>query len=718
MEVRGLGRVARWAGLAGRLTGGRLRTRLTAAFAVVLVPLTLAVVLAAGELHASSAEALQATAEVHDLTGTVRLQADLRTLAGMVAASSASTGRERVLLERLDGEIAGLAGVHAAAARLPAARVVAFWPAIRAAAVRSLSADPGSSSPANDREVFATLLEQMRGQLDQAALASGAELREELDAAQARGHKDRSLLVVVLVAGLVLAVLVLVGLHRGLVGPLRRLAVAARRFGRGDLAYTLEVTGDDELGQVATAFREMAWQLSASRAQLEHRALHDELTGLANRVLFTDRVGHALTGLARRAQPLAVVFVDLDGFKTVNDTLGHAGGDRLLLQVAGALTAAVRPTDTVARLGGDEFAILIEDAAPPVPGALAARLHQALEEIDSAVGLPVQASLGIAEAVVGDRRGAEELLRDADTAMYAAKAGGSGRTVWFTPALRREVLDRLGLQAELAQAARAGQLRLHYQPIIDLPTGRVSGVEALLRWQHPTRGLLPPGVFIGIAETSGLIIDIGAWVLTHATADVARLSAELDQPLGVCVNVSPLQLDHCDFLDQVRSALAGSGLPPDQLTVEITESVLVADAEPQLRRLKQLGIALAVDDFGTGYSALHYLRRFPIDYLKIDRSFIAGLEHPATTGEEDQAIVRAIIDLARSIGMRTIAEGVEHLTQLQQLREMGCDQAQGFHLARPMILDKLHDWVREQDHPDRSARQPAQHPRPVPGSAR
>lgn len=569
--------------------GWRLRTRLVVAAAVVVGPLTLAVSMAAVELHASALEARRSTAEVSDLSGTVRLQADLRELRKTVVSFDAAAGRvDAGLLARVDSEVADLAGVHAAEAGLPARRAEAFWPAIRAAAVRSLAAGQGGSA-GNDQEIFATLLDPMRAQLDQVALASSAELQEELAAAKARGHRDRTWLAVVLAGGLVLAVAAQVGLHRGLSGPLRQLERAARRFGRGDLTYPLEVTGTDELGQVATAFREMAGQLSASRSQLEHRAVHDQLTGLANRVLFTDRVGHTLARSARRTQPLAVAFADLDGFKTVNDTLGHDGGDRLLIQVAAALTGAVRAGDTVARLGGDEFAVLFEDCDRATASELALRLHEALARLDSAVGLPVRASVGVVAAEPADPRGAADLLRDADTAMYAAKRGGSGRTIWFTPDLRDELLDRIGLQGELSHATSTGQLRLHYQPIIDIATGQTVGVEALLRWQHPTRGLLAPGVFIGIAETSGLIVEIGAWVLNRATADIAHLASELDRPLEVCVNVSPLQLDHPPFLDQVRSALTSSGLIPSQLTVEITESVLVADAEPRLRQLKQLG---------------------------------------------------------------------------------------------------------------------------------
>ena len=432
--------------------------------------------------------------------------------------------------------------------------------------------------------------------------------------------------------------------------------------------------------------------------QLEHQAFHDPLTGLANRALFRDRVEHALARAARGAG-VAVLFLDLDDFKTVNDSLGHPAGDALLDAVAQRLLGATRAGDTVARLGGDEFAVLLEDTASPADAVAAAdRVRAALAAPVPLAGreMRVGASLGLAHAHPGE--GPAELLRNADVAMYQAKAAGKGRCVVFEPAMHAAVLERLELEADLRQAleraaalppraadaAPADALRLVYQPIVDLATGRVVAFEALARWHHPTRGAVPPLTFIAVAEETGLIVPLGRWVLREACRQLRRWDAAV--PPGAAptlgVNLSGRQLEDDGLLADIAAALADAGVAAERLTLEITESVLMrrADALERLQAVKALGVRLAVDDFGTGYSSLSYLHRFPVDVLKIDKTFVDGVGRAGNDG----AVARAILALGTALKLRTVAEGVERADQLDGLRALGCDLAQGYLFAEPL----------------------------------
>jgi diguanylate cyclase (GGDEF)-like protein/PAS domain S-box-containing protein len=429
----------------------------------------------------------------------------------------------------------------------------------------------------------------------------------------------------------------------------------------------------------------------AFERRLAHQATHDPLTGLPNRLLLIDRLEGALARARRHRSRVAVLFLDLDHFKVVNDSLGHGLGDRLLLAISERLSSALRPGDTVARFGGDEFVVLCEDVATSDDAVTVA------ERIDAAISgrflideteVFVGVSIGIAcpDEVDVDP---ETLIRDADAAMYRAKDRGRARWELFDNQMRASAVDRLDIENALRRALDHRELRVFYQPIIDVANGAIDGVEALLRWEHPERGLLNPDEFITVAEETGLIVPIGAWVLDQATRQVQRWHAAAPDrgPLRLAVNLSGRQLGHPRLVEDVATVLADTGIDPGLVELEITESVLMDDVEASeetLNRLHQLGVKLAVDDFGTGYSSLSYLQRFPVDLLKVDRSFVAGLGAENGEGAGDSAIVTAIVTLAHTLGLGAAAEGVETAGQLAALRELGCDRAQGFFIARPM----------------------------------
>jgi diguanylate cyclase (GGDEF)-like protein len=443
--------------------------------------------------------------------------------------------------------------------------------------------------------------------------------------------------------------------------------------------------------------------------QLRHQALHDALTGLPNRVLVLDRAAQMLARARRQRLPVAALYVDVDGFKHVNDTFGHAAGDELLRVLAKRLSSVVREGDTAARLGGDEFVVLVEgstlDAGPElVAERLLEVLRQPYDMNDGQVSrrLSLTVSIGIA---FGLRETAEELLRDADLALYQAKLAGRNRYVLFHSAMQAAAQDRLAIEMDLAEALERHELFLLYQPTFDLQSESVIGVEALIRWRHPTRGTLAPEEFITVAEESGLIVPIGRWVLGVACRQ-ARTWHRRGYRLGISVNVSARQLDDDTLIDDVRGALEASGLEPTYLTLEVTETTLMRDPEAtarRLRSLKQLGVRIAIDDFGTGYSSLAYLRQFPADALKIDRSFISDI----AASKQSTALIHTLVQLGKTLQIDTLAEGIEDQVQLETLQRQNCDHGQGFLFSRPLDVNAIESFLQTADTSPLRPRRPA-----------
>jgi diguanylate cyclase (GGDEF)-like protein/PAS domain S-box-containing protein len=432
--------------------------------------------------------------------------------------------------------------------------------------------------------------------------------------------------------------------------------------------------------------KEAERERAALEQQLAYQAFHDPLTGLANRVLFKDRIDHALTRCARSKEEIAVLFLDLDNFKSTNDTLGHDAGDCMLRAAADRLHSCLRDSDTIARFGGDEFAILLEgiDDEKTVY-VVAQRLVESMKQpfdLDNRQALS-SASLGIAFS--GRRgEGAEELLANADVAMYAAKSQGKSCIETYRPDMRRSLIQRMDLETGLRRAVRNDEFVLHYQPIVDVEDGRITGLEALVRWNDPDRGVIPPGEFIPLAEETGLILPMGKWVLEQACSQASAWRRRYHNfDLKISVNISARQFQQPTFVSDVGDVLRMTQLPPGSLVLELTESILVQDSSVAVRKineLKELGVQLALDDFGTGYSSLNYLRAFPIDVLKIDKSFIDGVGK----GVEESALARAIVQIGETLCLRTVAEGIESEEQAVELRSLGCGEGQGFFFARPL----------------------------------
>jgi diguanylate cyclase (GGDEF)-like protein/PAS domain S-box-containing protein len=452
-----------------------------------------------------------------------------------------------------------------------------------------------------------------------------------------------------------------------------------------------DLRSDGAVGGIVLNGRDVS-ERKAFEEQLAHQAFHDPVTHLANRALFNDRVRHAVARSLREGMGMAVLFVDLDDFKTVNDSLGHAVGDRVLLEVAQRIAGSVRAADTAARFGGDEFAILLEDVQDMQTAVeTAERILEALSrplDLDEK-HLVIRASLGISIAEAGHPIDADELIRNADAAMYIAKGDGKGGYRLFEPAMHDRVVARLALRADLQRALEREEFELHYQPLVRLEDGVITGLEALIRWRHPTRGLIPPGDFIPFAEETGLIVEIGRWVLHEGCREAKLLRERIGGPVlpTVGINLSVKQLFHSDIVADVSAALDAAGLEPGALTLEITESVMMTDTElavARLEELRALGVRLAMDDFGTGYSSLSSLSLFPLDILKMDRSLLAVGATPVTSG-----LASAVLSLGETFELEVVAEGIEYPEQSATLRELGCDTGQGFYFARPMDPERL-----------------------------
>jgi diguanylate cyclase (GGDEF)-like protein len=465
--------------------------------------------------------------------------------------------------------------------------------------------------------------------------------------------------------------------------PIQRLIAASREVGRGQYPV-VEVSSTDELGQLAQAFNAMAEEVKREQAKLHRQANFDSLTGLPNRMMAFERLNHEINRAKRSRERFALMFIDLDNFKDVNDSLGHAAGDQLLVAIGAKLQSCLRESDSVARLGGDEFLVLVTDVEREVDiERIAERLLQSVAEPQELRGRKVVAKCSVGIAIYPDNgETAEALMANVDNAMYQAKDKESGSAVFFTEEMNVRLHERMQMEQDLSAAIEFGQLALHFQPIVDTATQHPRGAEVLLRWYHPERGLVSPADFIPVAEASGQIVEIGDWVLEQACRCWSEWRTRGIAPGFLAINISGVQFRK-RFSNRVGELMTIYGVPPQALELEITERVLLADQDQvadELEKLRALGVRLSLDDFGTGYSALSYLKRFKFDLLKIDQSFVSGLPH----NPDDVSVVKAILAMARGLDLKVVAEGVENNEQLHFLMSQDCEYAQGYFFAKPV----------------------------------
>ena len=604
-------------------------------------------------------------------------------VAGSVQIASAVTADSRS--QNAANQAAILAGFAQAISSEPAPSAKALlrsalqqWLAIVAAA--GPSGHP--TTLAIRGAAVATKAPQVLALLDRAGDSSRAAARQELSDATRTGGEAMLGLTILELLTVLLAARLSRRLSREILRPLGVLRDSANHLAAGDLDHRVTIGRSDEIGDLATSFNAMAEAIASSQRTLTLEANTDSLSGLANRAAFQARLEATLSRSDQRASTQAVLFVDLDDFKDVNDSLGHAAGDDLLRVVATRLTDSVRPGDLVARLGGDEFAVLLDglsdlDMALVIARRIVTELAEPVQIGDS--WAHVGASVGL--AMRREHSSFGTLMSQADIAMYTAKGKGKNRVDTYDPRLGDLAMARQVLRSELAVAAANSEFVLEYQPIVDLASGRLAGLEALVRWQHPTQGLLPPAAFIAIAEESGAINNIGAFVLETAVRQLHQWQRRYARPeLWMSVNVSVRELNQPGYADTVAAALDVARLHPDSLVVEVTETVLAdpgAGAAEALAALRLTGVRVALDDFGTGFSSIGYLRQFPVDIIKIDRTFVTD------DGAPGIALLEAIVAMARRLELVVIAEGIEQPDQMSRLRAMGCNIGQGFLLYRP-----------------------------------
>ena len=555
------------------------------------------------------------------------------------------------------------------------------WQAIVAAA-----GPPGHpAEPITRGAVVTTGAPKVLALLDRAGTTSRAAARVDMANAARTERNTMAVMTLLLLAAIALAVRMSRRLSTEVLRPVGSLRDSANQLAAGALDDRVLVDRADELGELAVSFNAMADAIVGSQRRLTRQANTDSLSGLPNRAAFGVRLAATLARTTQRAGNQAVLFIDLDDFKDVNDTLGHAAGDELLRVVAARLRNTMRPGDLVARLGGDEFAVLLDGLPDPgLPLTVARRVVDTLAEPVKIGGSSVRVGASVGLALRQAHSTFDELMREADVAMYAAKARGKNRVEQYDAGLDDLAVARYELKTDVDGAADRGELVLDYQPIVDLETGLLVGLEALVRWQHPNRGLLPPSAFIEVAEETGAIIGIGAFVLETATRQLQQWQRRYGLPdLCMSVNVSVCQLDRSGFADDVKNVLRSTRLDPASLVLEVTETILAdpkRGAAATLAALRRSGVRVALDDFGTGYSSIGYLRQLPVDILKIDRFFVAG----TYAGSPGNALLEAIVAMAKSLGLDVIPEGIEELDQLSRLQAMGCRIGQGFLLSRPV----------------------------------
>ena len=593
---------------------------------------------------------------------------------------------------QIDEGFDGLESLNSIEERLLVTAARARWETARTsieAVIRDGTGDDNSLDPFHDHVDGAAAL------LSDAVAENVNEVSDEIGSLRARERLQFLASLLTLIVGSIVGGLLARRAYRSVTKPLALLEEAAGRFGSDDFTYLIDVSGDDELAHVSSAFNSMAEKLKVSREALHQQALHDQLTGLPNRTLFVERVERAIARAERRKTPVSAMYLDVDNFKEINDTFGHQAGDEVLIAVAERLKGALRTEDTASRLGGDEFGVLLEEdvdgatrAAERLIGALVGTYAVTAGELQVGVSIGVAARQGAEEL--------DELLRQADAAMYLAKASGKGGWRVFGPDIDAALLGIRSPVTDLQRAIDDRGFIVHYQPVLDLRSGRIDGVEALVRWDHPERGLLAPSEFLQEAEDTGHILAIDRWILREACHQVRAWQKNLPgaEDLSVHVNVSARTLQHPGLADEIAEVLRSSGLAPGHLILEITETTLVLDpqaAAGELTQLKALGVRVALDDFGTGFSSLSHLLRFPIDTIKIDRSFVSAVGRD----EQRSQLVQAMIDLGGTLGLRVVAEGIETPDQLDFLRTIGCEQGQGYLFAKPLGAPELERFLRE-----------------------
>jgi diguanylate cyclase (GGDEF)-like protein len=669
--------------------GGSLTRRVSAAVATMLLPLVAIAAIGVVTFRSSLGALQEFHKETVEEAGRIDAVRDLLVHTddvgeAYVETRAASVGDEfAALSRRLEQGFHDLARLSTREERDVARAAGALWGTAREDLAFAAKSTEGTAEQR---------LDPFHDHLDAAAAKLGSLLslnvrQVSAQIAALRGREQAQLFAALATVfmGLIIAGVLARWLRRSITSPLISLEKAAVHFGSDDLSHQIAVRGDDEFARVGSAFNDMAGKLQKGREELRFQALHDSLTGLPNRALFMQHTEHAIARARRRTSTLAVLYLDLDDFKAVNDTFGHEAGDELLIAVADRLRKCLRAEDVAARLGGDEFGILLQERDVAGVNLVVERLsHSFRDSLSIRAGdMTIGVSIGVATSQGNEEL--DELLRQADVAMYAAKARGRGRRRTFGVDVDADQRKPQALRADLQHAVQRGEFEVYYQPVVCLETGAIDAVEALVRWDHPERGLLAPARFLDVAEQSGQILLIDKFLLNEACRQVRSWQRHLPgvPNLCACVNLSAKQLEHPGLAEEVAEALRSSGLPAVHLVLEITETALLADthaAAKELQRLKTLGVRIALDDFGTGYSSLTHLVRFPVDIIKIDRSFVSAIG----TGGVRSDLALSLVSLNKTLGLKTVAEGIEQTGQLELLRSAGCEQGQGYLFAAPL----------------------------------